>query len=58
MVWLRRLEAVLRSWFHRPHPLPTVQPLARHVDLWDICRDYGQYTYRICLNGCNQRKPC
>jgi hypothetical protein len=58
MLWLRRLEAMLRAALNRPHPQPMVQPLASHVHLWDRCRDYGQYSYRICLRGCGNRLPC
>jgi hypothetical protein len=58
MVWLRRLEAIVRALLSRPHPEPRVQPLVSHVHLWDICRDYGQYTYKICLRGCGAKQSC
>lgn len=29
-----------------------------HVHYWDWCRQYGQYRYRICLNGCDKKLAC
>jgi len=60
MMLLRRLEAIIRALLSKPHPQPgpLVQPLVGHVHRPDICRDYGQYNYKICLNGCNTRWPC
>lgn len=53
MSWLYRLLARIFGWRSTSTPQAIV-----HVHNWDICRTYGQYRYRICLNGCGQRLPC
>lgn len=45
----------VRSWNKR-HPVPLA--LVGHVHYWDWCRQYGFLRYRICLNGCGQKKAC
>lgn len=56
MTFLRDLWSVhlhnLRARASQP------RALVQHVHHWDHCRSYGQYRYRICLNGCNLRRPC
>lgn len=40
---------------------PTTRVLSlyvTHIHYWDYCRQYGQYRYRICLNGCGQKLSC
>lgn len=39
---------------------PTTRVLSRviHVHYWDWCRQYGFLRYRICLNGCGQKRAC
>jgi hypothetical protein len=37
----------------------TVDVMLQHIHRWDICRDYGQYTYRRCLiEECTAKQPC
>lgn len=50
------MRRVLREKLWRP--ASRVISYAVHVHYWDWCRSYGQYRYRICLNGCGQRLSC
>ena len=55
--WLGDLLGAVNVFFwNRRHPVPLA--LVGHQHYWDYCRQYGIYRYRICLNGCGQRKAC